>query len=81
MIGARHTNLARHDETATQGRGVRIEGFVMPGMSKRYLDKVVYLYFDDKRSVEEIARRTDTREEDIKEVIITYREYRQRHDI
>ena len=47
----------------------------MPGMSNRYLDKVVFLYFDDKRNKEEIARRTDTRVEDVSEVVAAYEAY------
>ena len=81
MIGASQPKIARHDETTSQGGATTIPAFTMAGMSKRYLDKVVFLYFDDKRNMEEIARRTDTRIEDVSEVVAAYREYRQQYDI
>jgi len=75
MIGARQPKIARHEETAVQGGAITVPAFAMPGMSNRYLDKVVFLYFDDKRNKEEIARRTDTRVEDVSEVVAAYEAY------
>jgi len=69
MIGAGQPKFQRH------GGAIVVPAFTMAGMPNKYLDKVVFLYFDDKRNMEEIARRTDTRIEDVSEVVAAYEAY------